>query len=147
MSWAPALRVMVNDELPREIAVRKGPLESKVDGHILTKLVLGRPDEGDAVPCAGLTGPKPDTQGIVIWLHPNGKASLIENGKIAPAVKLLTDAGLVVLAPDVLGVGEQSFPKGFPVDKNFAGYTYGYNRSLTREPRTRSTHSDSSCAW
>ena len=30
----------------------------------------------------------------------------------------------------MLGTGENSFAKGWPVDKGFAGYTYGYNRTL-----------------
>ncbi len=48
----------------------------------------------------------------------------------AAAVKALTDAGFAVVAPDLLGTGENAIPKPFPVDKGFAGYTYGYNRSL-----------------
>ena len=40
------------------------------------------------------------------------------------------DAGFAVVAPDVFGVGELALEKPYPVDKNFAGYTYGYNRSL-----------------
>ena len=49
---------------------------------------------------------------------------------MSPAVKALTDAGFAVVAPDLLGTGENAFPKPFPVDKDYAGYTYGYNRSL-----------------
>jgi hypothetical protein len=35
-----------------------------------------------------------------------------------------------VVAPDVLGVGELAAGKGFAVDSTYAGFTYGYNRSL-----------------
>ncbi|HEY1187960.1 MAG TPA: hypothetical protein VGE74_09895, partial [Gemmata sp.] len=66
----------------------------------------------------------------VVWLHPNGKASLFDNGKAVPALKELTEAGFAVVAPDLLGTGENAFTKPFAVDKGFAGYTYGYNRSL-----------------
>ncbi|MBA4188506.1 MAG: hypothetical protein C0467_10920 [Planctomycetaceae bacterium] len=125
-----ALRVMVNSELPKEIVERTVSPESKIDGHTLIKRVFGRPNEKDAIPTIAVLGEKPKARHFVIWLHPKGKASLIENGKVIPAVKTLTDAGFTVVAPDLLGIGENAFPKPFPVDKNFAGYTYGYNRSL-----------------
>jgi pimeloyl-ACP methyl ester carboxylesterase len=123
-----ALRVMVGDQLPQKIAIRSGPLESLVDGQILHRAVLGRFNEKDAVPGAGVIGPKGRDRGVVVWLHPRGKTSLFENGKAVAAVKALTDAGFAVMAPDVLGVGELAGQP--PVDKAYAGYTFGYNRSL-----------------
>jgi dienelactone hydrolase len=125
-----ALRVMVHSELPETVAFRSGPLASKVDGHGLHRAVLGRVNEKDAVPCAGVMGPNNPGGRIVVWLHPKGKASLVTNGTISPTVKSLTDSGYAVVAPDLLGIGENAFPKPFSVDKRFAGYTYGYNRSL-----------------
>jgi len=125
-----ALRAMVHDELPAEVAVRKGPWESKIDGLTMRRAVLGRKDEGDAVPTAGLMAPGFKGDRLVVWVHPLGKASLLEDGKVVPAVRALIDAGCAVVAPDVFGVGELSLPKPYPVDKNFAGFTYGYNRSV-----------------
>ena len=46
------------------------------------------------------------------------------------SAKVLIDAGYAIAAPDVLGVGENAFAKPPAVDKGYAGYTYGYNRSL-----------------
>ncbi|MBP3959779.1 acetylxylan esterase [Gemmata sp. G18] len=125
-----ALQMMVNSELPKEIAVRTGPLESKGDGHTVHRAVFGRKDEKDAVPACGVIGAKFTGDRVAIWLHPQGKASLFEGGKVAPAAKSITDAGVAILAPDLLGTGENRFPKSFPVDKGFAGYTHGYNRTL-----------------
>jgi dienelactone hydrolase len=125
-----ALRAMVHDELPKEVAVRKGPVESKIDGLTMHRAVLGRPDEQDAVPAAGLMAPGFKGGRLVVWVHPQGKASLLEDGKVTPAVRTLIDAGCAVVAPDVFGVGELSLPKPYPVDKTFAGFTYGYNRSV-----------------
>jgi dienelactone hydrolase/pimeloyl-ACP methyl ester carboxylesterase len=125
-----ALRVMVHTELPKEIGVRVGPLESKVDGVTVHRAVLGRNGEKDAVPTCGVFGPKFAGEKVVVWLHPKGKASLFNGDKLVPAVKALTDAGFAVGAPDLLGTGENAFPKPFPVDRNYAGFTYGYNRSL-----------------
>jgi len=124
-----ALRVMVGDQLPAKIAIRSGPLESQVDGLILHRAVLGRFNEKDAVPGAGVIGPKGRDRGVVIWLHPKGKTSLFDDGKAVAGVKALTDAGFAVMAPDVLGVGELAAGKA-PVDKAYAGFTFGYNRSL-----------------
>jgi pimeloyl-ACP methyl ester carboxylesterase len=127
-----ALRVMVNDELPKDFEYRVHVEEIKVDGHDVIRTVLGRKGEKDGVPCVGVIGPNRqfDDGRVVFWLHPKGKASLIDNGKVVPTVKTLIAAGFAVFAPDLLGTGENSFPKPFPVDKGFAGYTYGYNRSL-----------------
>lgn len=123
-----ALSAMVSDSLPKEIAIREGPLQSKIDGHIMHRAVLGRTNEKDAIACAGVFT-KGDA-GLVIWAHPGGKSSLFEKGKIAPAVKALTDAGFAVVATDPFGTGEATPVKPFEVDKRYAGYTFGYNRSI-----------------
>ncbi len=127
-----ALRAMITDELPSEIAIRSGPVESKHDGFIMHRAVLGRKNEADAVPHAGVVGPKFDGR-TVIWLHPKGKASLFEGEALAPAVKTLVDAGFAVVAPDVLGVGELAPAKPFAVSEIYTGFTYGYNRPLFAE--------------
>jgi dienelactone hydrolase len=125
-----ALRVMVHSELPNTIGVRLGPLETKLDGVTVHRAVLGRIDEKDAVPTCGAFGPKFKGDRAVIWLHPKGKVSLVDEGKRSAGFKELTDAGFAVVAPDLLGTGENALAKPFAVDKGFAGYTYGYNRSL-----------------
>jgi dienelactone hydrolase len=129
-----ALRVMVNSELP-SVAVDRAPLlgrrlSDRLDGHRMIRFAYGRNDEKDAVPCIALVGPKHILTHAVLWLHPKGKVSLIENGKVVPAAKSLTDAGYHVFAPDLLGTGESAFPKAPMVDPNYAGFTFGYNRSL-----------------
>jgi dienelactone hydrolase len=124
-----ALRAMVNDELPGEVAVRGDMAESTVDGLRMHKAALGRADEQDAVPGAGLIPNGFKREHVVIWIHPRGQASLTENGKVAPAARKLTDAGIGIIAPDVFGVGELALSKPYPVDKTYAGFTYGYNRS------------------
>jgi hypothetical protein len=125
-----ALRAMVCDELPKEVAVRNGPNETKGDGWTLHIAVLGRKDEADGVPHAGLFGKKFDGSKAVVWVHPDGKASLFKDGKPTALVQSLLDAGYAVVAPDVLGVGELALPNGFLVNKTYSGFTYGYNRSL-----------------
>jgi dienelactone hydrolase len=125
-----ALRVMVNDELPKEMTVKVGPSMSKVNGLKIDRAAIGRPNEKDLVPCIAVTGPKSNGEKLVIWLDPRGKSSLFDKGKLIASAKVLIDAGYGIAALDVLGVGENAFPKAFSVDKGFAGYTFGYNRSL-----------------
>jgi hypothetical protein len=125
-----ALHAMVNSALPEEIAVRVEPVKGTLDGLTVYRAAIGRTNEKDALPGCGVTGEKYNGDKAVVWLHPQGKSGLFPNGKALPAVKALTDDGFGVLAPDLLGTGENAFAKGWAVNKNFAGYTYGYNRSL-----------------
>ncbi len=125
-----ALRVMVNSELPKEAVVRQGPVGMLLGTSVIDQALIGHKDEKDAVPCSILLGPKAKGETLVVWLHPDGKSSLNEKGKIAAAAGGLADARFSVVAPDLLGTGANAFAKPPAVDKNFAGYTYGYNRSL-----------------
>jgi len=126
-----ALRAMLVDELPDAIVVKKKPVEVKFeDGLTMHTAIIGRTDEADAVPVAGVYGPK-FKDNVVIWVHPEGIASLTdEDDELFATVKALTNAGFAVLAPDVLGVGGLKPKKPFEVNKIYAGFTYGYNRSL-----------------
>ena len=67
---------------------------------------------------------------VVVWVHPDGKASLFEGGKLVPAAKALVEKGYAIVAPDVFETGEMKPAKAFPVNASFAGYTYGYNRPV-----------------
>jgi dienelactone hydrolase len=125
-----ALRAMVCDEMPAEVAVRKGPTETKGDGWTLHLAALGRKDEADSVPHAGLFSQKVKFDKAVVWVHPDGKASLFKDSKPTAEVQSILDAGYAVVAPDVLGVGELTLPNGFQVNKTYSGFTYGYNRGL-----------------
>ncbi|MBA4066471.1 MAG: hypothetical protein C0501_22725 [Isosphaera sp.] len=122
-----ALRAMLNDRLPGEPGVRILPRNNRVEDY--TGLLSRHGRDGTDVPSLSLWA-KGSNNIPVIWVHPRGKASLVADGKVTPAAKALLDAGYLVCAPDVLGVGELAFPKAHPVDKGFAGFTYGYNRSL-----------------
>ena len=127
-----ALRAMIADELPKQIAVRGGAGATVLEGYGLNLETIGRRGQADAVPMARLAGRKTDGR-FVIWLHPKGKASLLDGKKLVPAAKLLADAGFTILAPDLLGTGELTPAKPFAVSEIYAGFTYGYNRSLFAE--------------
>ena len=144
----PAVGVMIGEELPKpgSLAIRKGPVKVELpDGVTMHLAALGRKSEGDMVPHAGVFKGDP-TAGFVVWVHPKGKASLLEDGKLNPSVKALVDKGYAVVAPDVFQTGEltgqwpltEAEKKAqsnrdetrYPVNRQFAGYTYGYNRSV-----------------
>jgi dienelactone hydrolase len=125
-----ALRVMVNSELPKEVETRGRPVGTLLaTGDVISTVSIGHKDEKDAVPCSTLIGIK-GGKTVVVWLHPDGKASLTANGKAVPAAQTLINAACLVVAPDLLGTGANAFPKPLAINKDFAGYTFGYNRTL-----------------
>jgi hypothetical protein len=77
---------------------------------------------------------------VVVWVHPEGKASLFgSDGKPVAAVQQLLDKKMGVFSADLFMTGDFSKP-GQPTpptvtqihhkDIPFAGYQLGYNRSL-----------------
>lgn len=70
----------------------------------------------------------------VVWLSPAGKGGLYAaDGKLMPLVQKLVDEGVSVVGVDLLGQGEFAGDEQNPIVANpreFAGYTYGYNRTL-----------------
>lgn len=125
-----ALRAIICDELPKSIVVRAGPKESKMDDATVHRAWLGRHEETDALPTLGAFGPKFDGSRAVIWIHPDGKQSLIEGEKFVPGVRTLLDGGYAIISADLYGTGDLRLPKPFPVNSTYAGFTFGYNRSL-----------------
>ena len=125
-----ALRVMVHDRLPQANDLEvKDVARDNQDGVAVTKLLLGRKGTGEQVPAVLVTPPGHDGR-VVVWIHPDGKASLWEGGKWTAAVRQTLDRKAAILAPDVLGTGELSAAAKPVVDAKFAGFTFGYNRPL-----------------
>ncbi len=129
-----ALRVMMNDRLPKtdEIEVQEvGGRQEKPD-LIWRRYLIGRKGAGEQVPVIGLMANHFNGQ-IVVWAHPDGKASLFQKGELIPAARQLVTKGYGILAPDVFLTGEFAGAKPTLFEKrhtNYAGYTFGYNRPL-----------------
>ena len=69
----------------------------------------------------------------VVWLGDGGRASLRgPGGALAPAVEKLLGGGAAVLGADLLQQGGEPVRQARAVDnpREFAGYTFGYNRAL-----------------
>ena len=126
-----ALPTLIADTLPpaSEVEDRADAKPEEKDGVITRKLLLTRKGQGEAIPALGLRG-KEHAGAVVVWIHPEGKRSLWKDGKLVPAAQQIIDAKGAILAPDVFMTGELEGAKPAPVNANYAGFTYGYNRSL-----------------
>lgn len=139
-----AVRVMVGGlPKPRSLEAR-GEVEREdlPDGVKMLSLGMGQITEGDRVPVTTVNLVDKSDR-VVIWVHPEGKKSLLEKGKLTAAAKALVDKGYGIVAPDVFHTGaakgrwplteaEQKAKSKrdetkYPVNTGFAGYTYGYN--------------------
>jgi hypothetical protein len=124
-----ALSALVVDTLPAAkdvVEVTKSVLVSKTPALIVRNYVLSRKDKGEAIKTQGMCA-KTFAGHVVVWVHPDGIASLRgQDGNLIPAAQKIIDADAAILAFDIFR------PDGgkMAVDKGFAGYTYGYNRSL-----------------
>ncbi|HWP39284.1 MAG TPA: acetylxylan esterase [Tepidisphaeraceae bacterium] len=121
MTVRAALEAMVVDQMPAVTDVEHSP-------HW-----LARRGSGQRVPFK-LLQPRQWTGQVVVWVHPQGVASLTETD---PTVRRLLDAGRMVLAIDPFMSGSFVPPAGVvPTSKPrrpdppYAGYTLGYERSV-----------------
>jgi len=131
---AGALRAMLGTALPEIDAVAVGDYASTVvagcQRHAAT---LSRAGSGEAVPAVGYVPAEFDHAVAVLWLHPDGVKSLEAKGAPTAEVAALVKAGVAVLAIDAFGCGVQRPRTPRAVDKNYAGFTFGYNRALVAE--------------
>jgi cephalosporin-C deacetylase-like acetyl esterase len=128
----PALRAMMVDSLPAAAAVEvtdNKELVSDKGGEQTRSGYLTRKGAGEAVPYK-LISPKGANGTVVVWVHPDGIASLEKNGKIVPAAQDLLKQGASILAIDAFGTGAFKDAKLPGVNSTYAGYTWGYNRTL-----------------
>ena len=135
-----ALRAMMTDQLPEsseiEIVARGDTL--KKGAPSAAAFVLSRKGQGERVP-ALIVGPKNGGNGqVIVWVHPDGGASLWQDGKLVPAAQAIVDKGAGILAVEVFRTGEAA-KEPWPTtnmkigNNTFAGYFYGYNRALAAE--------------
>lgn len=128
--WGTALRVMLGSSLPEARMVEGKELGSpSVPGATARGYVIGRRGQGEQVPALWLQG-KEFNGTVVVWVDPKGKASVVEDGKLAPSARAILDGGAAIFAVDVFGTGELTPEKAMVLNSRFAGYTFGYNRPL-----------------
>ncbi len=132
--FGAALRAMIHDELPQgdqvEEIEQSEPEEH--DGYSSRRSFLTRKGQNERIPAIALWSPEFDGTAVV-WIHPRGRASLFQDGKLVAAAKQILDHKSAILAVDVFGTGDLSLDKPRPVDSHYAGFTFGYNRTLLAE--------------
>jgi dienelactone hydrolase len=126
------LHAMVGDRLPAqdEVEVQEVGDPGEQDGLRWRKYLLGRKGKHEQIPAFGMIGGSDFDGTVVIWVHPEGKASLFKNGKLVPAAQQIVDRKAAIFAPDVFLTGEYQGAKAPEVDPRFAGYTFAYNRPV-----------------
>ncbi len=132
--FGAALRAMIHDDLPEGDQVEeidRGEPEEH-DGYSSRRSFLTRKGQNERIPAVALWSPEFDGTAVV-WIHPRGRASLFQDGKLVAAAKQILDRKSAILAVDVFGTGDLSLDKPRPVDPNYAGFTFGYNRTLLAE--------------
>ena len=127
------LEAMITDRLPRSTEVELVAKDEHPDvGNVkVATFVLSRKGRGEAVRALGMMPANCNGSGI-IWVHADGIASVFKEGKFTPDAQKALDSGAAILAiePFRTGAGAAAPP---PVNKNYAGYTFGYNRPLVAE--------------
>lgn len=126
-----ALRVMVNDTLPKAEDVEAKPVGDKevLDNATWQRLILGRKGKHEQVPAVAVRGKEYDGT-VVVWVDSNGKSSLLKDGKLVPAARRILDKKAAILAVDVFLTGESNPTTPPAVNTSYAGYTFGYNRPV-----------------
>ncbi len=133
-----AYEVIVGRSVPEPDAIRQRKIFEHDRGDYLELgSLIELPSRGEQVPEVFLY-PKKFAERVVIWIDGQGKQSLFgSDGKPRPEIAKLLAAGYGVASVDLIGQGEWKADASAPdenrrvnEDRNFAGYTYGYNSPL-----------------
>ena len=105
-----ALRVMLSEPgegLPAKGDVLAGRLSGprKVGTILVEKGFIRRSSSAEQVPFAAVF-PQEWNGTVVVWVHPDGKASLLDGDKLAAGAQKLVDAKSAVIAADLFLTGE-----------------------------------------
>lgn len=134
-----ALRAMMTDQLPAtsDVEVVSQTGNKEVDGVVTREVELSRKGKGERVRGLIVHGGDFDGRGV-LWVHPEGIASVWKDGKLVPAARAIVDKGGAFMAIECFRsgpVGNQERPTtNMKVGSlAYAGYYYGYNRALVAE--------------
>jgi hypothetical protein len=132
-----AARILLDRGVPSPSDIEQGPKkEAVVHGIRHRRTTLARRGTGECIPQVTLEKTAGCTRSL-LWVDSRGKANLFAaDGSPTVEVQQLLDAGFAVSGLDVYGTGEfktgeQPFRQ--EVNKDYAGYTFCYNRPLLAE--------------
>jgi dienelactone hydrolase len=125
----PALRTMITDRLPpaSEVEMTAATIPGQVDSHTTQMLYLSRKSAGEKVLVEYTTPAKWDGR-VVVMVHPGALSS---KSILADAAKKALAQNAAVCDVEVFRMREtEKNEKVARVNKDYAGYTFGYNRPL-----------------
>jgi dienelactone hydrolase len=127
--FGPALRVMVGDKLPAtDIVDEFAARNVKGTGFVIRRSYLSRAGTNQTIPIHLISGKDPSGT-VVVWVHTGGIKGLTA-GPAAAVLKDLMAQKVTVVAVDPFLAGEGADNPPQPVNKQYAGFTFGYNRSI-----------------
>lgn len=135
-----AVDTIVGRELPPAGAIEYCKVDEQDRGSYLEfTSLLRHKAKGEELPTVFLY-PKQWNRRVVIWVHPDGKEALFaSDGSPRPEIGRLLKAGCALAGADLLYQGEfladgkplsQARSVDKPNDREFAGFTLGYNPAL-----------------
>lgn len=132
-----AIRTMVGRAFPTPEQISH-EVESEEDGGDHSRyLIRVRREPGPETLPTLVLHPKEWNGRVVVWVHPEGKKSLLgADGSPHPAALALVRRGVSVAAADLLGQGDHSggldwsHTRSVENPREFLGYTAGYNHTL-----------------
>jgi len=120
---------MIGDKLPAPDAVEV--VERKVMAVGVNAISLSRKGRGERIQVVTLR--QGNFNGTcVIWVHPLGEAGL-HQGPVWKAAMAVIESGAELMVVEPFRTGAKAKDEPPPVNKAFAGYTFGYNRPLVSE--------------
>jgi dienelactone hydrolase len=138
----PALRTLISDELPQDGSATEQLNLVNVggdNGDMLVTSYLSRQGRGEAIPMAAVFPPPARFNGqVVVWVHQEDTTSTLRGGKVTPLARKIVEGGSALLVVEVFRTGasakEPQATTNMKIGSNtYAGYFFGYNRSLVAE--------------
>ena len=133
-----AVEVMVGRPMPPAGDIEHEKIDEHDRGnHLEFEMLVRNTKQGEELPTIILL-PKNWKKSVAIWASDQGKAALFDGDRPTAAVQKLLDGGVAVVAADLLYQGE-FLADGKPLaqsrrvennNREFAGYTLGYNHPL-----------------
>jgi hypothetical protein len=122
---------MVADDLPDRSDTDRGGNKGLMNksGAFYVEITIGRKGQDGSVPALFFPG-NPKNERLVIWVHPEGRASLWKDDKLVPAAKAINDRGAHILVIDAFRTGQSAKE---PRPKMNTDFHFGYNRAIVAE--------------
>ncbi|MBM4070588.1 MAG: acetylxylan esterase [Planctomycetes bacterium] len=124
-----ALRVMMGGGLPERGEVVASPPGRPAVGITVVEMTLKRKSTGEHIP-ARLVRKSKGNGTVIVLVHPGGADGLWTDKQLKTQEDRILDSGADILTIDAFRTGASAQAPAAAVNKNYAGYTFGYNHPL-----------------